>query len=218
MNKDEKKIQIGPVNLDPSNYAYKGPFVGKETDEEIYIFREPLFDKYCPIYIVSHEGDTDFTIFFGNFVPHLEEFLSELMIILSYGELLNFKDSLEKGLKDFKTSKVKEEKESTKEIQPIEGKKLGMTLYGNTRFFSPNGFLILSSGKEIKIYFGRKMGVSNDKKITLFAYSVILPIDQAYNLVSIIDTNIDNFEKKHNVNIKDLIIKAKEMEDKQKGD
>ena len=110
MNKDEKKIQIGPVNLDPSNYAYKGPFVRKETDEEIYIFREPLFDKYCPIYIVSHEGDTDFTIFFGNFVPHLEEFLSELMITLSYGELLNFKESLENSLKDFKSSTVHENK------------------------------------------------------------------------------------------------------------
>lgn len=218
MNKTEKKIQIGPINLDPSKYAYKGPFVGKETDEDIFLFKEPLFDKYCPIYIVSHEGDTDFTIFFGNFIPHLEEFLSELMIILSYGELLNFKESLEKGLKDFKPSKTLDDKKNSKEVKPIQGKKLGMTLYGNTRFFSPNGYLILSSGKEIRIYFGRKMGISNEKKITLFAYSVILPIEQANNLLSTIDTNIGNFEKKHNVKIKDLTLKTKEAEKKLKGD
>ena len=63
-----------------------------------------------------------------------------------------------------------------------------------------------------------KGGVSNEKRVTLFAYSVILPIEQANNLLSIIDTNIGNFEKKHNVNIKDLTVNIKGADSKQKGD
>lgn len=216
MTENEKEgFTQGPIKLDPKSFMYKGLLVRKDlSDKAIGFFKEPMVSTYAPYTIVSHEGDKDFSIFFSQYKMQTSEFETNLTIIFSYSEILNFLDAIKKRLTDKKSTQNILKENDSSEVQE-EAISKGLTLSQSTNFFTPNRYLQVISNMDYQIFFGRLLGELENKEMTLFIYSIIMPIHFAKNLISIIETNIKRFEKKHNIDLKDLTLdRAKKNKDK----
>ena len=115
----------------------------------------------------AHQGNTDFSVYFGKLVPHSAEFVAELAIVLSFDNFSKFLRVLKNSSKGLQNGGRKEESmaQVNHKAKPADVVEKGMTLTFDTFFFSPNKFLTFPNliRGESQIYFGRDIGEVDGK-------------------------------------------------------
>jgi len=202
------KREIGSIAIDTEKINFLGSVIVKDISKNwVGFFKEPMPTLYTPSSLISHEGFSDFSIYFGRFEIIKGIFSCELVIIFSFKELLKFVETLEKISKSLNIADKKplnseiEEKDKKEKL-----KKAVLTMTNKTYFFSPNSYLIVSTGNELQFYFGRKVGQTNNKKTTLFVISTMMSIYSINDFINAIKENIKLFEEKTNTKLKDLTL------------
>jgi hypothetical protein len=209
MTEGEGKIRRIQVKLDLSKLNYVGPMLRSDIleDEESY-FREPLIEFYSPFFVISHDGNADFTLYFAHLDTIKGAFICDFIAVFSFGEILSFLNSLKRGIKneDFKDL-YSMEKEVMKPDESKEFTSLGLSIEPKSRFYSPNRYFHFATHFGHKIFFGRKMGEKDSKEVVFYNFSVTLPPVEVPKMIDTIEKNISKFEENNDVKLKDLVVK-----------
>ncbi len=212
LKRENKSRQPKPlkIRLDPTKVGYRGIIVQQEMfDGNIALFPERLITFYAPHVMVSHQGNTDFSIYFGQFQLQWMTFDVNIVLVFSQAELMKFIDFLMKFTNEMtsETSQGEEEKNIPKEKkhEEVEETAIGMTLTSETFYYAPNAYIILPEPSGYRLYFGRNVGTREDgRQVSLFTCSVV--IANIIELITVIKENVKMFEsKKTATNNKDEI-------------
>lgn len=203
---DEPK-KIGQVKLDPNQLNYLGMASNLNLPEINFFFVEDILEYYSPIWVVSHDGNLDISIFFGRFRLNMREFITDLVCSFNNNTIIKFLAAIKPfsaPITTFKPSSIVKPENVLQESVKTQLK--GMAITNKTTYFAPNFFFCLESGNELQIYFGRSLGFQNDKPQVLLVTSVILNQIHIKNMYNLIISNIINYEKKLNHNIDNLVL------------
>ncbi len=217
-----KEIIKGSFGVDPKNFQFIGPISIQETEDSFIASPENHQHFVSTFQLVSHEGNKDFEIKFGEWNVLQNQIYARLIITLPFYSIIEFKQLLN----NFKMEGIEPEKNNSTDklnqggitnLQEHKSIKIPMTLMNSTIFFSPTSYVILRASESlIQIYFGRNFGqltvvktidgkTSNvSKPGKYFPYSVTLSMNQIDPLINAIDSNIKNFESKTGLKIDTL--------------
>lgn len=208
--KKTKSYTLSPIGLNPNLIGFDGLATIRELDDMTALFQENLQSFYSTINMVSHEGNYDFAIYFAALDPITTTFRADIVIILSYSTILHFLKFIEDLVEPFESESAKEAMaDSTNEVNISKDKQLrGMIVSNKTKYLAPNSYFGVSAGTDYQLYFGRRIGSKDGKRLSIFNYSVIIPKKVLVSTIEIIKINIATFEKNNGLKIEDLVPKV----------
>src|SRR3990172_4636491 len=107
--KEKKGANLFNIALNPNRMGYRGNVTPIDLPDYRALVEQDVRIFNSSIAVVAHQGNTDFSVYFGKLVPHSAEFVAELAIVLSFDNFSKFLTVLKNISKGLQNGGRKEE-------------------------------------------------------------------------------------------------------------